>query len=139
MTEKELTCARELKTRIRALEWRLQTLREDAAQLVPILDGLPHAQTQKSRIEELAVKIIAVEEEIATLKEKFVQAAFELDEKIESSTLDALERAVINLRYVACMNFLDIQGSLQISDATVFYVHRNARKKILNLIKDISS
>ena len=139
MTEAELMCARDLREKIRDLERRMQTLRGQAISLVPIIDGMPHAKTAKSRVEEITVKLMAVDEEIALLSDEFVRAAFELDRKIEASDLDALEKAVLNLRYVACMNFLHIQEQLKISDATTFYIHRTARKKILKSSQDDSS
>lgn len=139
MTELELNSARDLRQKIRDLEWRLDVLRADADNLVPILDGLPHGTDIKSRVENLATKILDGEQELITLCEQFGQAAFALDDKIIHSGLDALEQAVLNLRYVACLNFLDIQNRLQISDATTFYIHRTAKKKILNMIQDVSS
>ena len=43
MTDEELNGARDLRKRIRDIEWRLlPMLRADADNLVPILDGLPH-------------------------------------------------------------------------------------------------
>lgn len=139
MTELELNSARDLRQKIRDLEWRLDALRADAENLVPILDGLPHGTDIKSRVENLAAKILDGEKELMTLREQFGREAFALDDKIIHSDLDALEQAVLNLRYVACLNFLDIQDRLRISDATVFYIHRTAKRKILNMIQDDSS
>ena len=132
MTEEELNSARDLQKRIRDIEWRLlPMLRADADNLVPILDGLPHGTDIKSRVENIAVKIYDTEQELIRLHEEFLKTALGIDDKINKSDLDALEKAVLNLRYVACLRFLDIQEHLQISDATTFYVHRTARKKIL--------
>lgn len=131
MTKTELNGARELRNKIRDEERRLLTLRLSAENLVPILDGLPHGTDVKSRVENLAVKIMESERELIRLRKEFGQAAFTLEEKINRSELDALEKSILTLRYVACMNFLDIQDKLKISDATTFYVHRTATRKIL--------
>lgn len=132
MTEEELNGARELRKKIRDIEWRiLPMLKADADNLVPVLDGLPHGTDIKSRVENIAVKICDAEQELIRLREEFLKTAMDIDEKINDSDLDALEKAVLNLRYVACLNFLSIQDELQISDATTFYVHRTARRKIL--------
>ena len=134
MTEQELNGARELRKKIRDIEWRiLPMLKADADNLVPILDGLPHGTDIKSRVENITVKILDTEQELIRLREEFLKTAMDINEKINASELDALEKAVLNLRYVACLNFLTIQETLQISDATTFYVHRTARKKILRV------
>lgn len=137
MTEQELNGARELRERIRDIERRiLPMLKADAENLVPVLDGLPHGTDIKSRVENIAVKILDSEKELIRLREEFLKTAMDIDEKLNESNLDALEKAVLNLRYVACLNFLAIQNELQISDATTFYIHRTARRKILNVIQD---
>lgn len=43
MTEQELNIVRELNKKIRNAEHRLEVLRNNAENVVPILDGLPHA------------------------------------------------------------------------------------------------
>ena len=50
MTEKELNSVRELNKKIRDLEWRLQALRAEADNIVPVLDGLPNPSDVKSRV-----------------------------------------------------------------------------------------
>ncbi len=131
MTEAELLRVREIKTLVRDLERRMQVLRGEALNIVPINDGMPRTQRQTSRVEEITVELMTLDEEIAKLCDQFVEEAAVLDRKIEASGLDALERAVLNLRYVACMNFLQIQEQLEISDSTTFHIHRTATKKIL--------
>lgn len=135
MTEAELVCARELRARVRELEHRQAELRAQSENLVPLMDGQPKSTTIKSRVEELALKIVTLDGETSHCRELYMEAARELDEKIAASDLDALEKAVLNLRYVSCLNFLEIQERLRISKATVFYMHRSARRKILNLIQ----
>ena len=137
MVEEELNRVRELKKRIYELELRREKYCCQAENIVPIIDGMPHAKDAKSRVEKITVELVAIDEEMAELADVFVQAVFELDAAIEASGLDALEKAVINLRYVACMNFRDIQEKLKISDATTFYIHRTAKKKILKSIQAV--
>ncbi|MBQ4495659.1 MAG: DUF1492 domain-containing protein [Selenomonadaceae bacterium] len=131
MTEKELNSVREISRRIRDLEWRLQTLRAEAENIVPVIDGLPHATQIKSRVEKLALNITDCDNELINLREQFVNSALELGNKIDNAKLNSQEKTVLSLRYVSCMNFQDIWLKLDTSDANIFYLHRTALKKIL--------
>jgi len=136
MTEQEMNTVRELNKKIRDLEWRLQALRAEADNIVPILDGLPHASATKSRVENLTLKILDSERELDNLREQFISAALELDNKIENTSLNQQEKTVLSLRYVSCMNFQDIWLKLGTSDAKIFYLHRAALKKFLKVKVD---
>ena len=131
MTEKEMNCARELKKRIRELEWNLKALSKAAENLVPALDGLPHSKEIKSRVEKIALSIAEKETELANFREQFIKAALDLNNKIENAPLTSQEKTVLSLRYVSCMTFRDIWLNLETSDAKVFYLHRSALKKFL--------
>lgn len=136
MTKEELNGVREINKRIRDLEWRLQALRVEADNIVPVLDGLPHATQIKSRVEKLALNIAEYDSELVRLREQFVSAALDLSNKIDNAQLSSQEKAVLSLRYVSCMNFQDIWLKLDISDARIFYLHRTALKKILKIQVD---
>lgn len=131
MTEKELNSVRELKKKIRDLEWRLQALRAEADNIVPVLDGLPNPSDVKSRVEKLALKIVESDVELASLRERFINAALLLGNQIEDAPLNSQEKTVLSLRYVSCMNFQDIWLKLETNDAKIFYLHKVALKKIL--------
>lgn len=130
MTEMELNEARELKKQIRAEESHLQTLRAAAENLVPVLDGMPHAQNPKSRVAHIATLLIDAEQTLAALKEQLDIIAARLAEKIRCAPLTPREQEILILRYVACMNFRDIEFKLHLSDARIFYLHRQALSKI---------
>lgn len=136
MTEKELNSVRELHTKIRDFEWYLKALRASADNIVPILDGLPHATTIQSKVEKLAMKIADAERELEDLQRKFVNAAVELESKINAAKLNRQEEAVLILRYVSCMNFQDIWQTLNTSDARIFYLHRTGVKNFLKVKVD---
>lgn len=130
MTEQELNSVRELKKRIRDLESHLQSLRTAAENLTPILDGLPHSTERKSRVEKIALMIVEEERELEDLREAAADAAVTLARRIKHADLTFQEREVAMLRYVACMNFRDIEAKLHMSDARIFFLHRQAEKKI---------
>lgn len=130
MTLEELNRARDIKDDIRNLEWRITALKKTAENIVPVMDGLPHSTTIKSRVEKIALSIAEKEKALADLREKFADIAFDINSQINSSELTAKEKAVLSLRYAACMTFQDIWLSLETSDAQIFYLHRSALKKI---------
>lgn len=130
MTHTELNEARELRQRIRDEERRLDALRVAAQNIVPILDGMPHERSQASKVEKVALLVFELERELAALKTQFESACVNITRKLRQENLDAQEFEILLLRYVACMNFRDIQCKLDVSDARVFYIHRNALKKL---------
>ena len=131
MTEKELNIVRELKKQIRDLERHLQALRLSAENLVPILDGLPHSNSAKSRVEKIALMIIESERELENLRAQLDRASEELPARIHDEVSDVQERTLLLLRYVACMRFRDIAFQLERSEARVFQIHHDVLKKIL--------
>lgn len=130
MTERELNAVRELKQQIHAEERRLQVLRTAAESLVPVLDGMPHARSQSSRVAKIVTLIIEAEQALNALKETLDNVSTELVTKIRRAPLTTREQEILILRYVACMNFLDIEGELHLSDARIFYHHRQAVNKM---------
>ena len=130
MTEAELNEARELKKKIQSEERQLQILRTAAENLAPVLDGLPHAQNHSSRVAQIATLVIDAERSLNALKEKLDAIGAALTKKIRREPLTTREQEILILRYVACMNFRDIELALHLSDAGVFFHHRNALKKL---------
>lgn len=130
MTREELNGARKALQALREAQIRLKTLKISAANLVPILDGMPKAPNRISRVEELAIKICAAEEEIKNLRGEFGRQAFDLQQKISETNLDTLEKSILILRYSVCLDFKKIQNELNLGENTTFYLHREALKKI---------
>ena len=131
MTEKELNSVRELNKQIRRQEQHLQALRLSAENLVPILDGLPHSDEAKSRVEKIALMIVESERELENLRAQLDRASEDLPARIHDEVSDVQERTVLLLRYVACMRFRDIAFQLERSEARVFQIHHDVLKKIL--------
>lgn len=131
MTEKELNSVRELNKQIRRQEQHLQALRLSAENLVPILDGLPHSNEAKSRVEKIALMIIEDERELENLRAQLDRASEDLPARIHDEVTNVQERTVLLLRYVACMRFRDIAFQLERSEARVFQIHHDVLKKIL--------
>lgn len=132
MTEKELNSVRDLNKQIRDLENHLATMRKRAEDITQTLDGMPHATTIQSKIENLALKIVEGGRELEILHQQIISATARLTEKICREVTDPQERTVVILRYVSCMHFRDIGFQLGKSDARIFQLHRDALSKIID-------
>lgn len=130
MTVTELNSVRDLRQRIREQERRLNALRLSVQNLTPLLDGMPHSRSQTSRVEKIVVKAADLEREIESLRDECAAAAVTLTDKISAANLESHEETILILRYVACMNFRDIEFELGMSDARIFYLHRNSLRKV---------
>lgn len=134
MTDKELNAVRDLRNKIRDLTSHLQALRLSAQSITPVIDGLPHSDSVKSRVEKLALKIIEHERELSDLSRRFATSALDLTDRINrADQLNQQEKTILLMRYVACMNFQDIWIEMQISDNRAFYLHRTAVKNFLKI------
>ena len=131
MTEKELNSVRVLHEQIQAVEKQLSTLRKHAEDITPKLDGLPHATTIQSKVENLALKIVERCKELEALHEQIIAATADLTQKICDKIKNPQERTVIIFRYISCMTFRDIGFEMGKSDARVFQLHHDALEKII--------
>lgn len=130
MTQAELNEARELRDLMRNEERRLNAYRLAAQNLVPLLDGMPHARNCAGKPEKIALLIVESELKLIELNERYDAACDKLARKIKAEIADGTEQEILLLRYVACMNFRDIEIKLDMSDARIFYLHRNGIKKL---------
>lgn len=130
MTERELNEVRALNDSIRNLNSKSEMLRDALINVVPARDGLPQAQTQNSRIEQLTSQILELEEELLELKKQCAAAKLKITSAICAANLSRKEAAVLQRRYVKCMRFRDIGFELNYSDAQVFRLHGSALKKM---------
>lgn len=130
MKERELNRVRELNEKIRELERHLAALRSSAQNIVPVLDGLPHATDVKSKVETLALHIVNSERELETLRAEMCDAAIHITTRIQNAPLKRAEKTLLILRYVVCMNFRDIAFQMGKSDATTFRLHHDGVQKM---------
>ena len=132
MTRERLNRVRNLREVQRQKENRLRLIKESLQSIIPIRDGQPHANKHTPKIEELTIKQIDLEREIAELAAQIETAGLELlGEIICNINLTDKEHEVLVRRYVFCSRFRDIQFMMKLSDARVFAIHSDAVKKIL--------
>ena len=130
MTEQELTSVRDLRKKIRDLEKKIHALRLNVENITPVIDGLPHSTEAKSRVEKLAVSIVAAERELAELREQMPQAQAHLAELITREVAEPVAQTLLVLRYVACCSFREVARRMNFDISHVFKLHRRALKKV---------
>lgn len=99
--------------------------------IVPLRDGVSQSRDLTSRIEKLTVQISELEENLLELKKRREEAKAAIMSAMCAANLTGRETSVIWRRYVKCMRFRDIGFELKYSDAHVFYLHRQALKKLI--------
>ena len=131
MTEKELNGVRELRNKICILERRLQELRTSAENLIPIIDGLPHATEAKSRVEKITLMIVANERELTALNEKMTAARSELADKILREVDAPILQTLLVLRYVECLSFKETARRMHFTLRYIFKLHTKFLKEFI--------
>lgn len=125
MTEQELNSVRELKKRIAILEKKLNGLRMLAQHLTPVLDGLPHATSSASKVENVAIKILDAERELETLRAELSQVKDWLTQKILDVTDEPALQTLLILHYVKCFSFRETARLMHYTLRQVFRKHSN--------------
>lgn len=123
MTKDDLNQVRDLQKKIRESERRLQTLRISADNLVPILDGLPHSDFARSRVEKIALTIIESERELESLRLLFFKTKSELADKIMHEVDEPSLQTLLVLRYVECCTYKETAHRMKITLRHAFRLH----------------
>ncbi|MBR3746219.1 MAG: hypothetical protein IKN27_04580 [Selenomonadaceae bacterium] len=123
MIGKELNTVHELKKKIRDVERRLQSLRTAAENLVPVLNGLPHSKGAKSRVEKIALDIVATEHELELLRGQMPLMKSELADKILHEVNAPDLQTLLILRYVECLSFNEIARRMKYGLRHIFRLH----------------
>lgn len=128
MNEQELNEARELCKQIRALERHLEALRLSMENIVPVLDGMPHATEAKSKVERIALRIIDSEQELEALRGALEQAKTHLANVIMTKVDNPSHQTLLFLRYVSCLSFKETARRMRCSLRHVFRLHEQFLK-----------
>lgn len=115
LTKQELFRVRDLKKKQRDLEKHLQELKVAAENIVPVIDGLPHAKNAKSRVERIALEILDCERELVEICGLVVSAQSELADKIMREVTSPALFTFAVLRYVECLSFKDTAHRMRIT------------------------
>lgn len=127
MTEKEyLKRGYEMEVKIKANLEYLSSLRTMATRTNSMLSGMPGANgVNKSRQEDIVIKITMMEEEINKDLEQLKLLKDEIKETIDSIEKPK-ERLVLSLRYVFMLTWEEIATAMMCSLRYVYILHKRA-------------
>ena len=114
--------------KISILEKELKLKRKEI-DMINITYGEIKSKIINSLAEEKALKIVELEEELKDLKAKRDKAIVEVTEIINKLE-DEIQRKLMELRYIDCMQWKEIASIMNYSDKHIFYVRNKALKKI---------
>lgn len=123
MAVQEINKARELSKRIRELERQIAALCLNRDNIVPVLDGMPHASEIKSKVEKLALRIVENQRVLDNLRVEFETEKARLVSAILSEFDDPTAQSLLLLRYVSCLSFREIARRMQYGLRHVFKLH----------------
>ena len=129
MTWEELNGVRNLNQTVCGIEKRLRALRVAAENIVPILDGLPHAAIAHSQVEKIALKIVESERELEQNLRILTERKAELADKIMSEFAQSETQTLLTLRYVECCTFKEVAHRMQYALRHVFKLHEQILKE----------
>lgn len=124
----ELETVMRLDKKAKALAKKIETLRDAQQNIVPVMDGLPKSHgKENSRLEEMATRIMTLEEELNAVKAEQVAAAVDL-------TFEIIERVpypmtnILILRYVGCRKFAQIISEFNWTEPHIYRLHAEGVK-----------
>ena len=123
MTAQEINKARELSKRIRELERQIAALCLSRDNIVPVLDGMPHASDLKSKVEKFALQIVENQRVLEDLRVELAQEKLRLVSVITAEFDDPTAQSLLLLRYVSCLSFREIARRMSYGLRHVFKLH----------------
>ena len=123
----ELDVVIRLNRKVRALEEKIRRLKESQQSLVPVLDGMPKSKNGGSRLEDLATRILTLEEELNAVADALIASAvdlaFEIIERVPYPMTD-----ILIMRYVGLKKFKQIVSTSGYTEPHVYYLHAQGVK-----------
>lgn len=128
MTIEQLENCRSAKGEIQSLRERIERIKSDRERMTQTITGMPSGKNNnKSRLEELTVKLMKLQEELAGkvyLREHEIK---EVEAWIE--TLKPHQRNVIRFRYVDGKTWRQVQKLTHYSKQAVMMINKHARNQ----------
>ena len=134
-----LNAVRELKEKIVTAEAELENLRGLAQNLVPTMDGTPTVRSLDSRVEKLALKIVAAEQKLDALKTELDRLSAELFDEIQRRVKSVQAATVVTLHFVTCLSFRQIARRISYSLRQVFRLNQQGVTEYENFKGEESS
>ena len=127
MTIEQLENCRSAKGEIESLRERIERIKSDRERMTQSITGMPSGKNNnQSRIEELTVKLMELEEQLA---DKLWQRETEIKE-VEAwiETLKPYQRNVIRLRYIEGRTWRQIEKKTHYPKDGAMRIHRKVKK-----------
>ena len=129
LTIEQLENCRSAKGDIESLRERIERIKSDRERMTQSITGMPSGKNNnQSRIEELTVKLMELEEQLA---DKLWQRETEIKE-VEAwiETLKPHQRNVIRLRYIEGRTWRQVQRRTHYSKDGVLFINRSILKSL---------
>lgn len=129
MTIEQLENCRSAKGEIESLRERIERIKSDRERMTQTITGMPSGKNNnQSRLEELTVKLMELQEELAG---KVYQREHEIKE-VEAwiETLKPHQRNVIRFRYVDGKTWRQVQKLTHYSKRAVMIINKNTKKSL---------
>jgi len=127
LTIEQLENCRSAKGEIESLRERIERIKSDRERMTQSITGMPSGKNNnQSRIEELTVKLMELEEQLA---DKLWQRETEIKE-VEAwiETLKPYQRNVIRLRYIEGRTWRQIEKKTHYTKDGAMRIHRKVKK-----------
>ena len=116
----ELDVVIRLNRKVRALGEKIRRLKETQQSLVPVIDGMPKSRGRgTSRLEDLATRIMTLEEELNAVADALIASAvdlaFEIIERVPYPMTD-----ILIMRYVGLKKFKQIVSTSGYTEPHVY-------------------
>lgn len=127
----ELETVRDMLTRIKALEKKLECFRAIALK-PPVLDGMPKAKAQSSMTEKVALQIVETERELAAIRSSLPVAKEKLGCAILDRVEDPVAAAAMLLRFVSGMTLTKICAQLNYDRTYLFRAMKRGKAEFVS-------
>ena len=116
----------------------IASLRTAAEKCTSSISPGPGGGGDSRRLENIIAKIDAAEREVDADIDKLILKKAEIEATI-GKLEDPLQREVLSMRYIGFMSWQDIVESTCYSESSVDRLHRNALKRLDEILEDDSS
>ena len=127
LTIEQLENCRSAKGEIESLRERMERIKSDRERMTQTITGMPQSKgKEKSRIEELTVKLMELEEQLVDRIQQRETEIREVETWIE--TLKPYQRNVIRLRYIDGRTWRQIEKKTHYTKDGAMRIHRKVKK-----------
>ncbi len=129
MTIEQLENCRAAKGEIESLRERIERIKSDRERMTQTITGMPSGKNNgQSRLEELTVKLMELEEQLVDRTQQRETEIREVEAWIE--TLKPYQRNVIRLRYIDGKTWRQVQKLTHYSKRAALTISKNAKKSL---------